>query len=739
MRPEPGHFDDSTPLFESEVRPAPDTPNVICIVLDDVGFAHLGCYGSDIETPAMDRLAAEGLRYNNFHTTAMCSPTRAALLTGRNHHVAGVGMITEFQNGFPGYRGSLSRSCGTIAEVLREQGFRTYAVGKWHLTPSQDTSAAGPFDRWPLGCGFDKYYGFLGASADQWHPHLVLGNEHVKPPERADYHLSEDLIDRSIGYIDDLSAADPGRPFFLYLAFGAVHAPFHAPKAAIDKYRSLFDDGWDAARARILQRQLDAGIVPPGTRLAPRNPGVRPWDELSADERTLYSRMQEVFAGYLDHTDAQIARLIASLEESGLRDNTMIVLLSDNGASQEGGLTGRSELHFFADADIPMKQLLSSMDGMGGEHEHSHYPQGWAQVGNTPLKRYKQNTYGGGIRDPLIISWPKGITARGDVRTQYHHVVDLAPTILDVVGAQAPDALGGIPQEPIQGVSMRYSFDDAEAPTCKKVQYYEMWGHRALWSDGWKAVAYHERGTPFDEDRWELYQVDQDFAELDDLAERHPAKLAELVDSWWQEAEDNRVLPLDDRMAGRRLSGLMRRRDELPETITLRRGASLPGLLAPGIPMVPRAVRAFVTHRPGDEGVLLALGGRFAGYTLYIKDGGLHFEFGYYMFERQHVTVAGLPAGRINLGFDYRPLDDRRGTVRLRVGDTVRADREIAVFPLLTHVEPLEIGEDNYTPVSPDYTCPFRYTGTIHQVSITGAKSSEQDAHGLASGFAQGQ
>jgi arylsulfatase A-like enzyme len=352
-------------------------PNVVYILLDDVGFAHLGCYGSEIDTPAIDSLAETGLRFNNFHTTALCSPTRAALLTGRNHHTTGVGMVCEFQNGGPGYQGVVSKATGTVAEAFRAHGYGTFAVGKWHLAPVEQTSYAGPFDQWPLARGFDRYYGFLGASTDQYHPDLTRGNDRILPPDRPGYHLSEDLVDQAIDYVRDLKTADPDKPFFMYLAFGAVHAPLHAPSAYIEKYAGRFDEGWDILRQRTLERQIESGIVPPDTDLAPRNEGIVPWEELDTDERQLFCRMQEVLAGFVDHTDAQIGRLLEYLDASGLRDNTIVVLLSDNGASQEGGLIGRSELLYFADGDCTVEDLLPTMDGMGSEFHHSHYPQGW--------------------------------------------------------------------------------------------------------------------------------------------------------------------------------------------------------------------------------------------------------------------------------------------------------------------------------------------------------------------------
>lgn len=702
-------------------------PNVIYILLDDVGFAHLGCYGSEIDTPAMDSLAGTGLRFNNFHTTALCSPTRAALLTGRNHHTAGVGMVCEFQNGGPGYQGVMSRATGTVAEAFRAHGYSTFALGKWHLAPVEQTSYAGPYDQWPLARGFDRHYGFLGASTDQYHPDLVRGNDRILPPDQPGYHLSEDLVDQAIGYVRDLKAADPAKPFFMYLAFGAVHAPLHAPREYVEKYKGRFDEGWDVLRERTFRRQIESGIVPPDTELAPRNEGIVPWDDLSSDEQRLFCRMQEVLAGFVDHTDAQIGRLLAYLEASGLRDDTIVVLLSDNGASQEGGLIGRSELLYFADGECTVDDLIPTMEGMGSEFHHSHYPQGWSQVGNTPLKKYKQNTHGGGIRDPFIISWPRGIPARGEVRTQYHHVIDVTPTVLEMAGIDMPRVINGVEQIPLQGVSMATACADAAAPTKKKRQYFEMWGHRAIWADGWKAVATHPRNTPFKDDVWELYHLDSDFSECRDLAAEHPEKLAELIDLWWEEAEANQVLPLDDRFFGRRLSGLMERRARLPRMLRLERGATLPGLLAPGIPWLPARVEVDVDLGDGDEGVLLALGGRFAGYALFVQDGRLHFQHTYYLRE-PHVLSHALPPGEHQLGFSYEAMDDKgHGVVSLLIDGRVTVHREVHLYPLLTHVERLEVGSDCYTPVSDFYACPFSFTGVLRSATIWSEWASNTD------------
>ncbi|MBW2622204.1 MAG: arylsulfatase, partial [Deltaproteobacteria bacterium] len=498
-------YKESTSWWPGRVTPPQGSPNVVFIILDDVGFSQFGCYGSNIDTPHMDRLASNGLFYNNFHTTALCSPTRACLLTGRNHHSVGTGIIIELASGYPGYNSRIPRNAATIAQILKERGYNTFAVGKWHNTPEDETSLAGPFDRWPLGMGFERFYGFLGGDTSQWNPDLVYDNHRIPSPTRDGYHLSEDIVDKSMEFVLDQKQVAPEKPFFLWMAFGACHAPHHAPEEFIDKYKGKFDKGWDHEREEVLARQKEMGIVPQNTELAPRNRGVKAWDTLSDDERRLFARMQEVYAGFLDHTDYHIGRFLNFLEDVGQMDNTMIVLISDNGASREGGANGSvNENRFFNQISETVEDSLAMLDELGGPRTFNHYPRGWAMAGNTPLKRYKQNTHGGGIRDPLIIHWPRGIKDKGGIRTQYHHVIDLVPTVLEAVGIEAPEMVNGVSQKPIEGTSMLYSFNNAEAPDRKEVQYYEMFGHRGVWHNGWKAVTYHswaQRGN-FDDDKW---------------------------------------------------------------------------------------------------------------------------------------------------------------------------------------------------------------------------------------------
>lgn len=501
---------ESVPSWPSRRHPGLDAPNVVVILLDDTGFAQLGCYGSTMHTPNIDQLAADGLRYTNFHVTPLCSPTRAALLTGRNHHEVGLRSLANFNTGFPNMRGSISHHAATIAEVLRDEGYATFAVGKWHLCQMEDASAAGPYDQWPCQRGFDRFYGFMDGETDQFHPELVYDNHRIDPPGTSGYHLTEDLVTRAVEFMHDSKSIRPDRPFFLYLAPGAMHAPHQAPPEYLAKYRGAFDDGWDAARDAWFARQREMGLLPPDTELAPRNPGVEKWTDLPENHRLLAARLQEAFAAFLDHTDVQIGRLVAALEHLGELDNTLIMLLSDNGASQEGGQFGvMHEWKYFNFVVESPDDAVARLDDIGGPDSHTNYPWGWAQAGNTPFKWYKQNTHEGGVHVPLIVHWPSQIAQadRGGLRDQFHHVNDLAPTIYDVLGITPPPVYRGYEQMPITGLSLRYTFASPDQPSRKDVQYFEMMGHRGIYRDGWKAVTRHSPGVSYDDDDWELYHV----------------------------------------------------------------------------------------------------------------------------------------------------------------------------------------------------------------------------------------
>jgi len=717
-------YRDSVPSWPDRPTSA-GRPNVVFVVLDDMGFGSLGCYGSEIETPHMDSLAADGVQFTNFHVTALCSPTRASLLTGRNHHAVGMAYLSHVDDGFPGYRGRITHRAATLAEMLRGHGYNTVAVGKWHLTPMDETTAAGPYDQWPLGRGFERYYGFLEGLTDHYFPELYRDNHPVPPPDEPDpnYHLTTDLVDRAIDYVRDQTSIAPEKPFFLYLAFGATHTPFQAPAAFVEKYRGRYDEGWDVIRRRRYERQLATGVIPPGTRLAPRDARVPAWADLTPEARRLYVRFQEVYAGFLDHTDHELGRLLAYLAEVGRIDDTLVVLVSDNGASQEGGPHGVVDTTSYENGRFPtLAENLARIDEIDGRVAHVNYPLGWAQVGNTPLKRFKQNTHAGGIRTAMILRPPRGGPwPRGEKREQFHHVIDVVPTVLDLLGLDAPAVCNGLEQLPVDGISMRPTLLDAAAPVVDRVQYFETLGHRAIWKDGWKAVAFHERGADYDQDRWELYHLEKDFSECADLAAQLPDKLAELVDAWWAEAARNRVLPLDDRGFAERAT--VNIRPDSPRSRS--RYVYLNGMhhigtgAAPVVAGHPFEISAEIG--PG-EGVLLAHGSINSGYALLVRDGHLEFDFNHY--GRHHVTRSAepLPAGPCHVAVRVQPTGPGTAArVTLRVDGRSVAEGALAeTFEHFVAFQGLDVGADRFSPVRRDGTGagPFPFSGRLRHVVV---------------------
>ncbi len=540
---------DSKPAPLEVARARPGSPNFIYIVLDDTGFSDLGCYGSEIATPNMDALASGGLLYNNFHCKAICSPTRAALLTGRNSHAVGMKELAGEDQGYPHSRGRITPAAATVAQILRANGYSTLGVGKWHLVPRSDMSAAGARAHWPLQKGFDRWYGFLSGWTDQYRPDLVEDNHAVERPNRPGYHFSEDIVDKSIKMLDDHVAADPKKPFFLYLAFGATHAPIQVPKRYIDKYVSAFAKGWDRIREERYKRQLELGVIPPGTKLPPRNPGDPAWDDLSSEERAVFTRFMAAYAGFLEHTDEQIGRVVEFLKRRKLFENTVIFLLSDNGGAPEAGTKGGFARPYGDRTTIP--EMHQRLDELGTEKTQPLYQRPWAMASNTPFKFYKLWPYGGGVRTPFIVSWPGGIQKTGR-RRQFVDVIDITPTVLDIAGLEAPPVFDGVCQMPLQGKSIRATFNNPDAPNPRDTQYFELWGSRAIWHNGWAAIAIHTPGADFDHDRWELYHVETDFSESVDLAARHPEKLEQMKKLWWTEAAKNGALPLLEAPPGRR-------------------------------------------------------------------------------------------------------------------------------------------------------------------------------------------
>ncbi len=529
----------------------PDTnkkrTNVIYIVLDDVGFSALGCYGSEIETPNIDSIAKNGLRYNHFHVTPLCSPTRACLLTGRNCHSVGVGTVTEFDWGpqFPNKRGRLVEQTMSVAEILKMNGVATYMAGKWHLVPGHEAASSGPFDNWPLSKGFDRFYGFLLGMTDQYEPDLIYDNHRVQKTKKQNYHLSEDLVDKTLEFLTDHLSVTPERPFFLYLAFGAIHEPHQVPKPFIEKYEGVYDKGWDHIRKERFKHQKELGVIPPDTELVERNPGIKPWAELTHKEKTLFIQFQQTFAGFLTHTDQQIGRLLNFLKLKNKLEETIIVLLSDNGGSQEGGWNGSIyDSAYFNGIEESVEEMYKKITEIGGPSVSPNYPKGWAQAANTPFKYYKQDTFLGGIRVPLIIQCPQVIQDPGAIRSQFYHAIDITPTILELLSIQPPQKYKGVEQMPMHGVSMMDTFTIPDVSTKRKTQYFEMLGNRAIWHDGWMAVTYHERGIPFSEDKWELYHINNDFSQKYNLAEKYPEKVKYLDELWMQEAIKYDVLPI---------------------------------------------------------------------------------------------------------------------------------------------------------------------------------------------------
>ncbi|TNE33608.1 MAG: arylsulfatase [Alphaproteobacteria bacterium] len=723
---------DYIPSWPDPVRPPKGAPNILVILFDDVGFSDFGCYGSPIKTPTIDRIAEKGVRYTGFHTTAMCSTTRAALLTGRNHHSVGVGCLANFDSGFPGYRGKIAKSAGTLAEMLRPHGYRNYMIGKWHVTSLNESGPTGPFDGWPLSRGFDRYYGFLDAETDQYAPELVRDNGHVDPPGTYEtgYHLTEDLVDQSIRYLADHKAGAEDNPWLLWCAFGACHAPHQAPKDIIKSYDEVFNGGWDKERGERLARMKEFGIVPEETELPPRNDGVRGWAEHSDEERRLYTRLQSAYAGMLDHTDRHITRLIDFLEETDQMDNTLILVLSDNGASQEGGRNGLvNAMGPFNLRPEPVEEKIARIEDIGGPDTHTNFPHGWAMAANSPLKRYKQNTHGGGIRDPLIISWPKGLPAKGELRHQFAHCSDVVPTLLDIIGIEPPTHVNGVEQQPIEGVSFKESLFNPSAPSRNAPQYFEMFGHRGLWQDGWKAVAFHPMGTPFENDIWELYHLAEDFSECRDLAAEEPERLQKMVDAWWEEARKHKVLPLDDRFAPRFAENAERLQGDRRKAVFHRGVGHIPSDVAPDLRSRNYVIEADADiPEEGAEGVLIAHGDTTSGYSLYMKDDHLFHDLN---IGGEHVVVRSdkkVPAGRRKLGLkvdrltrEEKPkmgkgMGRSRYTLLIDGEEAGHAESHLGFFMLISW-SGLDIGRDRGNPVS-DYAAPFEFTGFLRKVTV---------------------
>jgi arylsulfatase len=748
--PEPQRIVDSAAASTSRPVPYPrpgagdQAPNIVMVVLDDVGFAQLGCFGAGIETPRIDEVAAAGLRYHRFHVTAVCSSTRAALLTGRNHHAVGMGVTQEAALGFPGYTGRIPDSAASMARLLRDSGYNTMAVGKWHLTPRTEYSAAGPFQRWPLGLGFERYYGFLGAETSQWSPELVRDNTHVEAPATPEegYHLTEDLVDQTIRMIQDQQQAESRKPFFAYLATGAAHAPHQVAPEWVEPYRGRFDQGWEAYRDEVFARQVAAGVVPADTVLTPRPSWVPEWSTLSADERRLYARYMEVFAGFMTHTDHHLGRLFDHLEERGIADDTIVMIMSDNGASAEGGPTGTvNEAAGWLGLQGDAASALERIDDLGGHDASNHYPWGWAWAGNTPLRLWKRYAWLGGVRVPLVLRWGSRVPDPGGVRRQFTHAVDVLPTILEAAGVELPASVGGVDQQPLDGSSFLASITEPEAPEHHPLQYFEMMGSRSLYLDGWKAVTDHV-ANQFGErdhvtgsfehatDRWSLYDLSTDFSESTDLAEQHPDVVRRLEGLWWAEAGRNQVLPLF----------------EFPGSMMhLHPGEFAPperGVYTPGGGPVQEAqlpttgggfsLRAEVeVPDAGAEGVLGAIGDAQGGWALYLLEGRPVATFALLDATSRVAADEPVGAGPHVVGLDFHPAG-RGGPQRvdLLVDDEVVASAPVAGTMFLPNLSSaaagLLVGRDRGLPVSADYAPPFAFTGVLRRLEMRSGRPSSR-------------
>ena len=721
-----------------EVKAPNGAPNVLIVLIDDMGFGQSSAFGGPIQMPTLERLAKGGLKYNKFHTTALCSPTRAALLSGRNHHVCNMGSITETATAFPGQTGQRPNSVAPVAEMLRLNGYSTAAFGKSHETAAWEVSPSGPTDRWPTRSGFDKFYGFIGGEANQWSPGLYEGMQRIELPPDPNYHLMTDLANQAIQWTGFQKALTPDKPFFIYFAPGATHAPHQVPKEWIARYKGKFDQGWDKLREATLARQIELGVVPAGTKLAPKPEAIKDWDSLTDDERKLFARQMEIFAGFGEYADFEAGRLIQTIEDLGQLDNTLVFyIVGDNGASAEGTMNGLfNEMTYFNGVPESVKDILAHLDDLGGPGSYPHYAAGWAVAGDTPFTWTKQiaGSYGGS-RNGMVVHWPKRIAARGEIRSQWHHVIDIAPTILEAADLPEPKSVNGTPQTPIQGVSMVYTFDNATATDRRKTQYFEIFGNRGIYHDGWLAHTVHRAAwefvprRPLLEDIWELYHVESDFSSAHNLAANHPDKLKELQALFLKEAIENQVLPIDDRAAERVNSVLAGRPDLMEGRTTL--------TLYPGMTGMSENVFISTKNRShsitaeveipdgGASGVILAQAGRFGGWSLYLHEGKPVYMYNFLGLEAYRIAApTAMPAGKATLRYEFAYEGvglGKGGTGTLYVNGRKVAEGKIARTQrnFFSADEGADVGLDGETPVSDDYKeHDNRFTGRIHKVQI---------------------
>ena len=731
-------YDESEEWWPSSPKPPKGTPNVLIFLLDDTGFGHLGAFGGLVETPNIDKLAANGLRYNNFHTTALCSPSRATIMAGRNHHRIGLGSHSLSAMGFPGYNAFAPESGKSVAKHLQKAGFVNYAIGKWDHTPLYEVSESGPFDRWPSGEGFDHYYGYMAADADNYRSLVWRDHYPVEDWEGVDgYFWTEQMAIEAERNITSHVSVSPDKPFMMFWAPVAMHSPHQAPQEYIDYYKGKFDQGWDAARDQILANQLKMGIVPEGTQLTQRTAEIPAWDDLSDEEQRLYARQMEVFAAMLTHTDEQIGKVLDALERTGQLDNTLIFVTADNGSSGEGGLSGSfNETYVLNGLQTPFDANMEHYDDWGGPSTYPHFHAGWALAGNTPFQYFKQIVHRGGIQDALVVHWPEGIEAKGEVRQQYHHITDIAPTILDVTGIEFMKEIDGVEQMDFDGVSMAYSFDAVDAPTEHPEQYYELFGNRAIYQDGWKAVTIHGNRMPwdlnkiqaFEDDVWELYNLDEDFSESNNLADAYPEKLEALKARWEELAEENNVYPLYDNMIQRIAKQQDRLFGDRKEFVYYNPGARrIAEKAAAPVKARSHSIETTIDYTGNEEGVLVACGGFTGGYTLFIKNGRVYYDYNYYNGLYYTIESTPIAAGEVTIRFEFTETGGTRegipgGEGRLlingeEVGEVDMPEMHISTFSLS---ETFDVGIDSGTPVSNKYavTNHFPYNGELDKVTV---------------------
>jgi arylsulfatase len=726
-------FEESVEDWPERTKAPEGAPNVLIILLDDVGFAQLGCYGGLIETPNLDKLSNNGLRYTNFHTTALCSPTRAALMSGRNHHSVGLGSHALTAMGFPGYNGMIPPTASSGAKMLQENGYTNYALGKWDHTPLWEVTNSGPFYGWASGEGFDHYYGFMTADINNFQPVMYDDHWPTNPWQgKPDYIINTDMANRAIYWLTAHESASPDRPFMMFWASATLHAPHHADQKYRDMYKGKFDMGWDAARYQILKNQIEKGILPQGTKLSQRPPDIPAWEDVPADKKKMYSRQMEVAAGSLTQADYEIGRIIATLERTGQLDNTIIFVTSDNGCSGEGGLEGTHNemLVLNGIGKTPYEENLKFYDEWGTAETDNHYHAGWAMAGNTPFKYWKQTVHNGGINDDLIVQWPNGIKAKGEIRTQYHHIIDIIPTIMDVTGVGFQPEVDGVKQMPFDGVSMKYSFDDSKAPTNHPVQYYEQLGNRGIYDNGWKAVTLHGNRMPwiiggtfdFEKDVWELYNLNEDLTETNDLAASNPQKLEELKKKFDEEAWKYNVYPLYDDLAFRLANVTARIHPPTKKIFTYYTpGAEfIAEAASPPVKNRSHTITAYMETDGKTDGVIVASGGYFSGYSLYVKNNIVTYGYNYY--DEKYFSIKAtkpLTAGKHEVKVVYEKLEGNTGKVALFI-DNVQVGQgtiDNVVLGKFSISEPFDVGVDNGgSVIRSAYASPFRFSDNLDKV-----------------------